>query len=182
MGGRRGWRADVRARRPCRARRWAAWRGRTRLARWLAWEHAGTAASLARAEAGVACFAAARRCAAAAAPAPEEEGRGGSYIRLCRAMDQGAAVPRQERWRGRAMPRQRSALLVAATSALCRASMHGAAQAFGHVRAIGAAKSVSLKKIVSVRFKIILKKGLKLKKILGASATTYAAPCFLAIA
>jgi len=90
------------------------------------------------------------RCAAAAARAREEEGRGGSYIRLCRAMDQGAAVPRQDRWRGRALPRQRSALLVAATSALCRASMHGAAQAFGRARAIGVAKSVSFKKNSSV--------------------------------
>ena len=60
---------------------------------------------LARAEAGVACFAAARRCAAAAARAREEEGRGGSYIRLCRAMDQGAGVPRQDRWGGKALPR-----------------------------------------------------------------------------
>ena len=47
------------------------------------------------------------------------------------------------RWCGRVLSRQRSALLVAATSALCRATMHGAAQAFGRVRAIGAAKSVS---------------------------------------
>ena len=72
------------------------------------------------------------------------------------------AQPRHDPWRGTAAPRwvarrtltrQRSSLLVAATSALCRA------------RAIGAAKSVSLKKIDSVRFKIIFKKGLKLKKI-----------------
>ena len=47
------------------------------------------------------------------------------------------------RWCGRVLSRQRSALLVAATSALCRATMHGAAKAFGHARAIGAAKSVS---------------------------------------
>jgi len=65
----------------------------------------GRGGGLARAEAGVACFAAARRCAAAAARAREEEGRGGSYIRLCRAMDQGAIVPRQDRWCGRALPR-----------------------------------------------------------------------------
>ena len=43
-------------------------------------------------------------------------GRGGGYTRLCRAMDQGAALPRQDRWRGRALSRQRSALLVAAMS------------------------------------------------------------------
>ena len=67
------------------------------------------------------------RCAAVAARAREEEGHGGSYIRLYRAMDQGTAVPRQDWWRGRPLPRQRSALLVAATSTLCRASMHGAA-------------------------------------------------------
>ena len=42
-----------------------------------------------------------------------------------------------------ALPRQRSALLVVATSALCRATMHGAAQAFGRAREIGAAKNVS---------------------------------------
>ena len=118
---------------------------------------AGAAAGLAQAEAGVAAdvlggglaraWPPSRRLgAAAAARAREEEGRGGSYIRLCRAMDQGAGVPRQDRWRGRALPRLRSALLVAATSALCRASMHGAAQAFGRARAIGVAKSVSWKK------------------------------------
>ena len=70
-------------------------------------------------------------------------GRGGGYTRLCRATDQGAALPRQDRWRDRALPRQRPALPVAATSALCRAAMHSAAQAFGRARAIGAAKSVS---------------------------------------
>ena len=64
-----------------------------------------------------------------------------------------------------ALPRQRSQLQVVATSALCRATMHGAAQAFGRARAIGAAKSVSfLKKIESVRFKISFEKVLKLKK------------------
>jgi len=42
-----------------------------------------------------------------------------------------------------ALPRQRSAIPVAATSALCRATMHGAAQAFGRARAIGAVKNVS---------------------------------------
>ena len=73
-------------------------------------------------------------------------GRDGGYTRLCRAMDQGVALPCQDRWRGRALPRQRLALLVAATSALCRATMHDAAEAFGHARAIGAVKSVSFKK------------------------------------
>ena len=80
-------------------------------------------------------------------------------------MRRGAALPRQDRWRGRALPRQRSALLVAAMSAPCRATMHGVAQAFGHARAIGAAKSVSLKKNDRVRFKISFQKVLKLKKI-----------------
>jgi len=56
-------------------------------------------------------------------------------------------------------PRQRPPRPAHATSALCRATMHGAAQAFSHARAIGAAKSVSLKKTDSVRFKTILKKG-----------------------
>ena len=56
------------------------------------------------------------------------------------------ALSRQDRWRGRALPRQRSALLVAATSALYHATMHGVAQAFGRARAIGAAKNVSFLK------------------------------------
>ena len=91
--------------------------------------------------------------------------RGGGYTRLCHAMDHGAALPRQDRWRGRALPRHRSALLVSATSALCRAAMHGVAQAFGRARAIGAAKNVSfLKKTENIRFKISFKKVLKLKK------------------
>ena len=55
-----------------------------------------------------------------------------------------------------------------ATSALCRATMHGAAQVFGRARAIGVAKSVSLKKTESVRFKIKFKKVLKLKKKIPA--------------
>jgi len=49
--------------------------------------------------------------------------------------------------------------------ALCRATMHGATQAFGRARTIGAAKSVSLKKTYRVRFKINFQKVLKLKKI-----------------
>jgi len=56
------------------------------------------------------------------------------------------------------------AIPVVATSASCRATMHGVAQAFGHARAIGAAKSVSLKKNDRVRFKISFQKMLKLKK------------------
>ena len=76
----------------------------------LAQAEAGSAAGvvgsgLARAEADVACFVATRRCTAAAAWAREGKGRSGSYIRLCRAMDEGVAVPRQDRWRGRALPR-----------------------------------------------------------------------------
>ena len=54
---------------------------------------------------------------------------------------------------------------VVATSDLCRATMHGVAQAFGRARAIGAAKSVSFKKTDHVRFKISFQKVLKLKKI-----------------
>ena len=71
---------------------------------------------------------------------------GGEYTRLCRAMDQGAALPRQDQWHGRALLRQRPAFLVAATSALYRATMYGAAQAFGYARAIDTAKIVSFKK------------------------------------
>ena len=68
------------------------------------------------------------------------------------------SVARQE------LPCQRSPRSALATSALCRATMHGAAQAFGRARAIGAAKSVSFKKTSSVRFKINFQKVLKLKK------------------
>ena len=78
--------------------------------------------------------------------------------RHCHAMDHGAALPRRDRWRDRALPRQRPAFLVAATSALCRATMHGAAQAFGYARAIGAAKSVSLKKPRVLDLKLSSKK------------------------
>ena len=127
-----GWRGSTWARLP-------AWRGRRR-----AWRPACSAVAW---RGRRRAWPPSRRLgAAAAARAREEEGRGGSYIRLCRAMDQGAGVPRQDRWRGRALPRLRSALLVAATSALCSASMYGAAWAFGRVRAIGAAKSVSFEK------------------------------------
>jgi len=76
--------------------------------------------------------------------------------------------PRHTPWRGtaaptsvarQARPRQRSAIPVAATSARCRATMHGAAQAFGRARAIGAAKSVSFfKKPTVLDLKLISKK------------------------
>ena len=56
--------------------------------------------------------------------------------RHCRAKISGAA----------GLATQRSAGPVVATSAPYRATMHGAAQAFGRTRAIGAAKSVSFKK------------------------------------
>ena len=84
------------------------------------------------------------------------------------------ALPHHAPWRGTAAPRSVArqspatstiAILVAATSARCRATMHGAAQAFGRARAIGAAKSVNLKKTGNVRFKISFQKALKLKKI-----------------
>ena len=83
------------------------------------------------------------------------------------------AQTRHDPWRGIAaprslarqtLPRQRSAFLVAATSALCLATMHSAAQAFGRARKIDTAKSVSLKKIGDVKFKISFQKILKLKK------------------
>ena len=51
------------------------------------------------------------------------------------------------------LPRHRSPRPAHATSALCRATMHGAAQAFGRARAVSVAKSVSFKKTDSVRFK-----------------------------
>ena len=57
-------------------------------------------------------------------------------------------------------------------SALCRVTMHSAAQAFGRARATGAAKSVSLKKTDSVRFKISFEKRLKLKKITKQALNT----------
>jgi len=45
-----------------------------------------------------------------------------------------------------ALPRHRSAFAVVATSATCRATMHGAAQDFRRAMAIGAAKSISFEK------------------------------------
>ena len=84
------------------------------------------------------------------------------------------AQPRHAPWRGTAAPRSVArqspatstiANSVAATSALCRATMHGATQVFGRARTIGAAKNVSLKKTGSNGFKISFQKVLKLKKI-----------------
>ena len=68
----------------------------------------------------------------------------------------GSAAPRSVA--RQALPRQRSATTVAATSALCCATIHGAAQAFGRARAIGAAKSVSLKKTAVLDLKLVSKK------------------------
>ena len=57
------------------------------------------------------------------------------------------------------LPRQRPPKPVVATSDLCRATMHGAAQAFDHARAIGAAESVSLKiKLAVLDLKLAIKK------------------------
>ena len=97
-------------------------------------------------------------------------GRHVVFIRLCapriRARATPRSVARQE------LPHQRSPKLVVATSDLCRATMHGAAQAFGRARAISASKSVSLKKTKSVRFKISFEKMLKLKKKSGQTTMT----------
>ena len=98
-------------------------------------------------------------CVSRETPTARARGSGGDYTGLCRATDQGAALPRQDRWRGRALPRQRSAVMVAATSGLYGVAVHGAAQAFARVREIDAVKNISLKKTDSVRFKIILKNG-----------------------
>ena len=78
-----------------------------------------------------------------------------------------SALPRHGSGRGsaaprlvarQALPRQRSAIPVVATSALCRATIHGATQAFDRARAIGAAKSVSLKKLTVLNLKLVFKK------------------------
>ena len=57
-------------------------------------------------------------------------------------------------------PCHRSPRPAHATSALCRATMHGVAQAFGHARAIDAAKSVSFfkKKPTVLDLELVLKK------------------------
>jgi len=57
------------------------------------------------------------------------------------------------------LPRQPSTFPVVATSAHCRAIMHGAAQAFGRAMAVGAAKSVSFeKKHTVLDLKLVFKK------------------------
>ena len=70
----------------------------------------------------------------------------------------GTAVPRS--MARQELPRQRSPKPALATSALCRATMHDGAQAFGRVRAIGAAKSVSFfkKKPRVLDLKLVSKK------------------------
>ena len=93
----------------------------------------------------------------------QRDWRRGLYPPLSRhGSGRGTAAPRSVA--RQALPSQQSAVPVVATSDLCRATMHGAAHAFGCARAIDAAKSVSLKKTDSVRFKIILKKRVKIKK------------------
>ena len=75
----------------------------------------------------------------------------GSFIRLCRANDQGASLPRQDRWRSRPchvtgqQPRSSPRHPATAPPCICRAM------------AIGAAKSVSLKKTV-LDLKLVYKK------------------------
>jgi len=78
---------------------------------------------------------------------------------LCHQMWRITAAPRSVA--RQTQPRQRLAISVAATSALCRATMHGAAQAFGRPRVIGAAKSVSfkIKKPTVLDLKLNSKKG-----------------------
>ena len=69
----------------------------------------------------------------------------------------GTAAPRSVARRD--LPRHRSPSPALATSALCRATMHDAALAFGRAMAIGAAKSVSLKKNPTVLdLKLVIKK------------------------
>ena len=99
------------------------------------------------------------------------------HCRVCRCvhacMRQGyLALPRHGSGRGiaaprsvarQALPSQRLAIPVAATSALCRATMHGTTQAFGRARAIGASKSVSLKKSRVLDLKLVFK-NVKIKK------------------
>jgi len=68
-------------------------------------------------------------------------------------------VARHCRWVAQqALPRQPSTFPVVATSAPCRATIHGAAQAFGRAMAIGAAKSISFEKKTVLDFKLFLKK------------------------
>ena len=73
----------------------------------------------------------------------------GVFIRLCRATE-----ARQ------ASPRQRSTGPVVAMSAPCRATMHGATEAFDHAMTIDAVKSVSFenKKQTMLYLELVLKK------------------------
>jgi len=76
-------------------------------------------------------------------------GRGG-FIRLCRATDQGVALPRQDRWRGKPSH---------VTSQRFRSSPRQPAAAPPYMTrlAIGATKNVSLKKTV-LNLKLVFKK------------------------
>jgi len=84
-------------------------------------------------------------------------------------------LPRHAPWRVRATPRSvarqtlpchRSAAPIFATSLSCRATMHGAAQAFRRAMTIGTAKSISFEEEKTVLdLKLVYKKVLKLKKI-----------------
>ena len=96
--------------------------------------------------------------AASGAVPSTRHGEGGKPFRYHRAMHRGAAGPATST----------VTIPVVATSVSCRATMYGAAHAFGRARAIGATKNVSFKKIESVRFKISFEKVLKLKKIQDA--------------
>ena len=103
-------------------------------------------------------------------PGNERKGRrqwrAGQGPRLATSVLFGSAAPRIRTRHCRAKigsvagPAQ-SAVPVVASSDLCRATMHGAAQALNRARAIGAAKSVSFKKTDRVRFKISFQKVLK---------------------
>ena len=87
---------------------------------------------------------------------------GGIYMVLPRhGSGRGAATPRSVARQD--LPRQLSPNPVVATSACCRATMHGAAQTFGRARAIGAAKSGSLKKTTVLDLKLVIK-SVKIKK------------------
>ena len=104
-----GWRGSLTA--------WPNAAGLLAWAGWLAWADAAAAddvlgARQARAKAGAAalpCYV------CRGTPTARARGSGGGYTGLCRAMDQGAALPRQDWWRGRALPHQRSAVMVIAT-------------------------------------------------------------------
>jgi len=117
-------------------RRCGSWLGRARLQAGAGGR--GRGQTLARADAGVAAV-------GRALLLGQRDWSWGFYLPL----------PHHGSWRGtatprlvarQALPRHRSSIPVVATSAHCRATMHGAAQAFSCAIAIGAAKSVSLKK------------------------------------